>query len=174
MFSSLAKSTEASVSASEIQKISNNTQYRNNVCDPGSLSQGPGLMNNLGIEGFVSYEWLRPEDNEILYESVVFTVSRDNNLCIYQAVQQDPFGSLARCGGLGWDLEQGELVAVLEFTQNSDGTLLIQSASGSGSFIRGAVCQVDDSYFPILVCRSPQSPNPQVQGDAIIVFTPAP
>lgn len=156
-----------------IDDQSDKTQYANNVCESGSLSQEPGLEDDLRANGFFSYTWLRPEDREPLYKSAVFAVSKGNKLCVYESVHQDPFGSLARCGGLGCDLKKGELVAILEFKPNTDGTLLVQSATGSTSFMRGAVCQVDKSYLPKLVCRPSQSPASQVQGDAIIVFAPA-
>jgi len=157
----------------ETKNINSNAQPTNNECKSGSLSQEPGLEDDLGADGFFSYTWLRLEDEKPFHESVVFAVSKGNTLCLYQSIQQDPFGSLALCGGLGCDLKRGELVAILEFKPNTDGTLLVQSVTGLVSFMRGAVCQVDASYLPTLVCRSSQSPSSQVQGDAIIVFAPA-
>ena len=157
----------------ESQGLNDNTQSTNNVCEGGSLSQEPGIEDDLGSHGFISYKWLRLEDKEPLYQSTLFMTTKGNIMCLYQSAYQDPFGSLARCGGLGCDLKQGELVSILEFKPNTDGKLVVHSTTGSASFLRGAVCQVDADYVSTLVCRSSQSPSPQVKGDAIIVFAPA-
>lgn len=159
---------------SEISDSNSSTQVTNDACESGSLTQEPGLEDDLlGFDGFYSYSWQRSDNERPLYQSAVFALSRGNKLCIYQTVQQDPFGSLALCGGLGCDLDRGELIAALEFEPSADGTLIVESTTGLASFMRGAVCQVDASYLPTLVCRSSQSPNSQIQGDAIIVFAPA-
>ncbi|NER81882.1 MAG: hypothetical protein F6K42_20420 [Leptolyngbya sp. SIO1D8] len=169
-----ASSQSVGNNPSEALGSSNGTQVINDACESGSLAQEPGLEDDLlGFDGFYSYSWQLPENERPIYQNAVFVLSRGNNLCVYQTVQLDPFGSLALCGGLGCDLEKGELIAELEFTPNADGTLLVQSTTGLASFMRGAVCQVDASYLPTLVCRSPQSPNSQVQGDVIIFFAPA-
>jgi hypothetical protein len=157
----------------ESQGLNDNTQSTNDVCEGGSLSQEPGIEDDLGSHGFISYQWLRPEDKEPLYQSTLFMTTNGNIMCLYQSAYKDPFGSLARCGGLGCDLNRGELVSILEFKQNTDGKLVVHSPTGSASFLRGAVCQVDADYVPTLVCRSSQSPSPEVQGDAIIIFAPA-
>ncbi|MFN6564216.1 MAG: hypothetical protein RMY28_031105 [Nostoc sp. ChiSLP01] len=157
----------------ETQGIKENIQYTNNVCEGGPLSQEPGIENDLGSQGFISYQWLRPGNKEPLYQSTLFMTSKGNKLCLYQSAYQDPFGSLALCGGLGCDLKRGELVSILEFKPSNDGKLVVHSTTGSASFLRGAVCQIDADYVPTLVCRSSQSPSRQVQGDAIIVFAPA-
>lgn len=158
----------------ESQEISRNIQNKSNACEGVSISQELGIEKDLGSHGFISYQWFREGDeSEPVYRTTLFMTAKGNKMCLYQTDYEDPFGSLARCGGLGCDLKRGELASILEFKPNNDGKLVVHSTTGLGSFLKGAVCQVGANYISTMVCRSSQSPSPEVQDAAIIVFAPA-
>jgi hypothetical protein len=63
---------------------------------------------------FVLFSWSRAEDNREIYSSALYTEVSQNTLKIYNTYKLEPFGKNARCGGLGCDLGQGQLVGTLE------------------------------------------------------------
>lgn len=122
-------------------------------------------------QGFAFLQWLRVEDESVLYRSEVFMTTDSNQLNVYNTFKKEPFGSLARCGGLGCDLEQGNLVATLTFASGQNGTLLVSAATGSARFMQGARCQIEQSYLPVLTCYTEQGPN-SINVPSMIRFSP--
>lgn len=156
--------------APEKQSLQVNSLPNADLCNQNvNLAEEPGLERDLGVEGFFSYSWLRPEDKKPLYQSTLFITTTGNRLCAYRAIEKDPFGSLARCGGLGCGSQHGELLATLDFKPNRDNTFLVQSANGLAGFMSGAVCQIEKAGLPEIVCRS--SKSPAFEGESIIVFS---
>jgi hypothetical protein len=108
--------------------------------------------------GFTAFSWIRMDDSHSLYNGTVYTEVTGNTLSIYNSYLRSPLGQLARCGGLGCDLGKGALIATLEVEPQGN-SFIVKSASGSASFLQGAVCNVlQTDYPPVLECISNQSP----------------
>ncbi len=106
---------------------------------------------------FVSFSWLRAEDNQEIYSSALYTEISQNTLSIYNTYKLEPFGKNARCGGLGCDLGKGQLVGSLKFEPKGS-RFIVHEASGKAGFMVGAQCSVVDSYALVLECVSSKTP----------------
>jgi hypothetical protein len=111
--------------------------------------------------GFTSYTWSRASDGGSFYSSSIYTVVSGNTLSIYNTYMSEPLGQFARCGGLGCDLERGELVATIEFAYQSSNTFVVQSASPRASFLQDAQCRITGEYMKVLECSAPRGPSVQ-------------
>ncbi|MBE9068411.1 hypothetical protein IQ260_17300 [Leptolyngbya cf. ectocarpi LEGE 11479] len=149
------------------------------TCDsdivPDQLS---GLEDDFDFRGgaFATYDWLRAEDGKALHSIPVYLITRGNQMCIYQTLSRAPLGSQALCGGLGCDLKPSELISVMGFSNNSNGEIVVDYADGPGSFMRGATCQIDQSYLPVMTCDVPRSPSGTIDGGdggSMVRFAPA-
>ena len=117
-------------------------------------------------KNFVSFKWLRAEDDREIYSSALYTEISQNTLNIYNTYKLDPFGKNARCGGLGCDLGKGQMVGTLKF-EPQGGRLIVREASGKAKFLAGAQCSVIGEYWLVLECRSNRSPN---SGNMLSIF----
>lgn len=106
---------------------------------------------------FVSFDWLRAENNTVIYSSALYTEISQNTLSIYNTYKLEPFGKSVRCGGLGCDLGKGQLVGTLKFEPQGN-RFIVREASGKAGFLTGAQCSVKDSYALILECISSKTP----------------
>lgn len=118
-----------------------------------SLSQAWSDAN----KAFMSFSWLRPEGNQIIYSSALYTETNQNTLSIYNTYKLDPFGKNARCGGLGCDLGKGQLIAILKL-ESKGSRFIVREASGKAGFLAGAQCRLVADYMTVLECISNKSP----------------
>jgi hypothetical protein len=118
-----------------------------------SLSQVWGDAN----KAFISFSWLRAEDDREIYSSALYTEISQNTVSIYNTYRLEPFGKSARCGGLGCDLGKGQLVGTLKFEPKGN-RFIVREASGKAGFLAGAQCGVIEGYALILECTSSKTP----------------
>jgi len=119
--------------------------------------------------GFVTLNWLRASDRATLYSSTVYLSVTGNRISVFNTYAKEPFGQLARCGGLGCDLGKGALVATLDLVPKGN-SLSVQNASAKASFLKGATCSVVEDYLQVLECSS--SKGAQGSLPSLFVFAP--
>lgn len=155
------------------EPISDSLEYP--TCDSDSVpDQLSGVEDDFGFSdgGFAYYDWLRLEDEKSLHSIPVYLIINGNRMCIYQTLSRAPLGSQARCGGLGCNLKPSELISVVGFSNNSNGEVVIDYADGPGAFMRGAICQIDQSYLAVMTCNVPRSPSGTIDGESMVRFSP--
>ncbi len=120
--------------------------------------------------GFADFTWHRAEDDGEVYSSVVYLSLSGNKLSIYNTYNAAPLGHLARCGGLGCDLGTGQLLGILEVTQQDRNLFIVTNASDKTSFLQGAQCRVEESYLQVFECFSLRGPDAEVP--SVFRFSP--
>ena len=136
------------------------------------IAQNGSTLSQAWLDGngFTSFQWLRAEDRGKLHSSVVYTEVKQNTLKIYNTYQRDPMGKNARCGGLGCDLNKGQLVGTLNF-ESRGGTFTVRSASGNTAYLKGARCRLTQNFMQTLECTSNQNPA-NTNMTSIFLFVP--
>jgi hypothetical protein len=133
---------------------------QNSITSPAFAQQRNSSLSEVwgdANKGFVSFSWLRAEDNREIYSSALYTEISQNTLSIYNTYKLEPFGKNARCGGLGCDLGKGQLVGSLKFDPKGS-RFIVREASGKAGFLAGAQCRVVESYMKVLECLSSKTP----------------
>jgi hypothetical protein len=135
------------------------------------VAQTPSLQSTWADgSGFSSFTWSRAEDGGEIYSSAVYLSLSGNRLSIYNTYNAAPLGHSARCGGLGCDLERGQLVADLEVVKQDQNLFTVISTSGNADFLQGASCAVEESYLQVFKCFSLRGPNSEIP--SVFEFAP--
>ncbi|WP_204150642.1 hypothetical protein [Leptolyngbya sp. CCY15150] len=110
--------------------------------------------------GFYSLRLIRNSDSAEFHTSYVYVDSpRPYQIDVYKTIDIDPFGSLARCGGLGCGLERGALTASLQFRSTGSNQFVVESATGTAAFLQGTQCTTQMLHDWVLSCTSPTGPT---------------
>ncbi len=110
--------------------------------------------------GFYSLHLIRNSDSADFHTSYVYVDSPSPyQMNVHKTSLIDPFGSLARCGGLGCGLERGALTASLQVRSTGSNQFVVESATGTAAFLQGAQCTTQMLYDWVLSCTSPTGPT---------------
>lgn len=109
--------------------------------------------------GFYTLTVAPENSNREPHASYVYIDSPSSNaIDVYKTSDRDPFGSFAYCGGLGCALERGELTASLQLRPTGSNEYIVDSATGTASFLQGTRCMTQMWHDLALICSSSSGP----------------
>lgn len=140
------------------------------ACSGYLLATSFSAANALPLNGFYSYHVGRSQGKRD-YSSIVYLKSSHSEVSIFRVIEEDPLGSLWRCGGLGCKLKAQEKIGNLSLKRDANGFKVIK-AGGAAGFLLSSSCLLSEAPLGYAMeCKSENSPWQQ-NSRSFAIFNP--